>query len=287
MKGQQIFFPMKYKLITLFLFIVLLAIWLFDKPIFKSSDNNTFSVLECGQELEFSDVQQSSQLLSNLEHWFISNQLNSDFELQQIAKGTCVLSKEQPAAGYYIKKSQGAAIFLQAPHAHDDLLSGDLVKAAIASKAAPIFAYISSVSRELLDPSNEAMVINDLSLSLIQQQQIQAIVQLHGFSQQKRLSTLGQLANVIVSAGTFEGNYHSRQVYECLNKRFEHTYYYGDDIFELGATKNWLNKQLLNNDYDNHFVHVEISYSLRKKLLSSPLLFNNFMSCIIFGATNV
>ncbi|CAM4013506.1 hypothetical protein [Pseudoalteromonas byunsanensis] len=102
------------------------------------------------------------------------------------------------------------------------------------------------------------------------------VFQLHGFSQSKRSTSKGKLADFIVSLGT-ESTPALHRLTHCLTTLSPHSFYYPEQVLELGGTKNVLH-QLPLTPYS--FYHIEISAPMRQRLLEEPQLMERFIVCL-------
>jgi len=147
------------------------------------------------------------------------------------------------------------------------------------------YASISSVRRKLLDSSNEATLSNYLALEMIKDAEIEAVIQLHGFSNVRRKTRKAQDADFIISSGDKGSHLLASSIYQCLQENFDNAYLFGKNIYELGATENFLNLALQDLGYAENFVHIEISLPQRKKLLQ-PSALKQFAQCLFIGKLN-
>lgn len=104
------------------------------------------------------------------------------------------------------------------------------------------------------------------------------IYQIHGFDANKRRTKQAQALDVIISQGSRPPSAQVKKISHCLTKDLKlNSAIYPLDVSELGGTKNILNSITLPK---NEFFHIELSFSLRKKLIQQPNLMSGFKKCI-------
>lgn len=109
------------------------------------------------------------------------------------------------------------------------------------------------------------------------------VVQLHGFSQNNRMSQTAQQAEVIISHGSdqrFIDDSRLRDIQQCLQetlavdvKRFP------SQVSELGGTLNNVAKALGRWRKQTQFIHVELNRSLRERLAQQPQQAEQLLRC--------
>lgn len=102
------------------------------------------------------------------------------------------------------------------------------------------------------------------------------VIQLHGFNQTKRKSDLAKQADFIVSQGK-KGNVVKQQLTLCLSKISRNSYFYPEQVQELGGTKNVLHTLNLT---PFSFIHIEISKPMRERLIKESHTMSQFSECI-------
>ena len=270
------------KNIAMSLGLILLLVLLLWK--FFQREQQVLLTLECGKKLSLDSSQLfTPKQLTETSAEFIKRSNSKLFSYQNLSKHIeCFRHAELYSQGYFIRNEQGKNILIQAVHAHDDLYTGELVKLMSQLKESARFSTISSVSRSLLDPSTQASLSNSIALSLLKSDTIDTIVQIHGFSQEKRKSRKAKSANIIISSGSKDSHRKVSAIYKCLDNQFDKVFLFGKNIYELGATENYLNKSLQNSGFDENFVHIELSLEQRKKLLN-PTTLEQFNQCLSHG----
>ncbi|BBN80846.1 hypothetical protein PA25_08310 [Pseudoalteromonas sp. A25] len=102
------------------------------------------------------------------------------------------------------------------------------------------------------------------------------IFQLHGFSQSKRNTVIAQQADFIISQGA-TSTLKVQQLATCLRKLAPHSYDYPREVIELGGTQNVLHQLPIST---GTFFHIEISYPMRKKLITHSQTMDRFTECL-------
>jgi hypothetical protein len=107
------------------------------------------------------------------------------------------------------------------------------------------------------------------------------VVQLHGYDVMRRRPGPARESVAIVSAGVPEPTHHATSVARCLADRLspELVLLYPNDTRELGATTNQNAAALRETGHDG-FVHLELSRSLRLRLLQDPTLRTQVIPCL-------
>ena len=107
------------------------------------------------------------------------------------------------------------------------------------------------------------------------------VLQLHGFSQQKRKTSAGARADVIISSGSKIPSPIVLAAGHCLKQRMVDTevYIYPQDVSELGGTKNTVAQSLREVGHTG-FVHLELSKQLREDLIKQSKLRHLIIDCL-------
>ncbi len=111
------------------------------------------------------------------------------------------------------------------------------------------------------------------------------VLQLHGFSPKKRKSDEAKQADLILSHGANLPLPYLKTLTTaaaCIEKDMGlKALVYPKNVQELGGTKNLVGKQLRKKGYFQRFIHIEMSYELRKQLRYSNELSIQLLDCII------
>jgi len=95
------------------------------------------------------------------------------------------------------------------------------------------------------------------------------LIQLHGFSTNKRKTNIGKKSRFIVSPGSFDIDMNLKKLDFCLENKFlTLSSLFPIEIRELGGTKNEIGLALRKTGHNN-FIHIEINKSIRDKLVSN------------------
>ncbi|MBD1581481.1 hypothetical protein [Pseudoalteromonas sp. S16_S37] len=105
------------------------------------------------------------------------------------------------------------------------------------------------------------------------------IFQIHGSSKKKRNSPTGKNADFIVSQGAIS-TAAIQQLSQCLRQISSASYDYPRQINELGGTKNVMHQLALT---PGSFFHIEISRSMRLKLIENNQLMEQLTLCLRYA----
>ncbi len=247
------------------MFVVLLTVLLYGE--FFYSKNAQVTASKCGAQVATTKSSYPSvELLSLLLQWVETGQHDQTVQAFNKNGVNCLYLRKYPMTGYFLNQNSNNSIMLQATHALDDLNTGKLVLSIINSDPAFKFGYISSVKRHQEDSSRHPTLVNLFSLELLRRNHVDTVIQIHGFAQKNRITEVGKAADVIISSGSEDGSFKANQIHGCLKNKFEGVYMFGKNIYELGATQNFLYEQMRASGFSNDFIHVELSQSMRQKL---------------------
>lgn len=191
---------------------------------------------------------------------------------------------------YLIRRGAAAGLLLQIPHGYFDQYTDDIAAGLL---QAPIRALaFNTVPRHYkrhgmqidADFAHRAdNLFAPLAQAFVRVYPAGRLVQLHGFDPEKRNTTAGKSAAVIVSSGTTWPTPASTAVANCLQSLLaDPVRLYPRDVRELGATTN-LQGRLLRERGHNGFVHVELSRALRERLRNENSLRSGFGACLYEG----
>lgn len=178
------------------------------------------------------------------------------------------------------------ALLIQAPHRFYDthtgqialLLSTESNVQALAWNTVP--RYQNKDPRSLSDLAHQPNSIFALfAVQFALQNPAGRVIQLHGFSTDKRDTEAAKNSQIIVSSGTVPASDSARKVAQCLSQNIQKVSLYGEDVQELGGTRNSTGQQLRKLSFTG-FIHLEMSLSLRKKLLEDGALRQQFARCL-------
>lgn len=196
----------------------------------------------------------------------------------QLADTTCRVlyesAERREGRGFYLFCPQAAShSALQVPHAFKDLHSGRIALA-MANRARFRVVAWNTVPRYSDDEQGrhsadlahlQESYFTALTRALATDNTIEQVIQLHGFSRQKRKGN-GQQAHIIVSNGTRQPNQALFDLATRLHKVLDiDTRVFPYDIRELGALSN-RQGHLLREADNPGFIHIELSAEIRRQL---------------------
>lgn len=266
----------------LLVLLLLVLLW-----IYLQEAKSTGSEVLCGQQLELTQFENyTREQEDTLYAYWLNGNLHEHVERIAVSpKLDCAQHKHLTSQGYFLRKAEAQNYLLQAVHAHDDLYTGAIVLQMMQQSDSAKYAALSSSRRRLLDSSVQNTLSNRLALRLTEENEVKAVIQLHGFAQEKRKTRAAQAANIIISSGHTESNFLTNSIYHCLQENFDKVMLFGKNVYELGGTENFLNLALQDAAYSENFVHIELSLQQRKALFDS-LELEKFSACLSFGISN-
>lgn len=194
-------------------------------------------------------------------------------------------------AGLYAVRSepkQGVPLLLQAPHSFFDRYTRELAVQWMQEGGVTAVAW-NTTHRYQLDDGRSDVAHQDISffqafmLAFAEAYPSGGIIQLHGFSSEKRRDSDAASADVILSNGTLHASVIIKRIDDCLDDLLVGaSRVFPDEVGELGATSNRNARALRAIGFEG-FVHVEMSQALRKKLSDVWFLRNRFVRCIEGG----
>jgi hypothetical protein len=105
------------------------------------------------------------------------------------------------------------------------------------------------------------------------------LMQIHGFSQKNTKTREGRESDLIISAGTRNTTSRASRLQDCLKQNIPGKIrLYPDEVQELGGTKNIIGATLRAAGHKG-FLHIEINYSMRKKIKNNPEIRESFSGC--------
>lgn len=191
--------------------------------------------------------------------------------------------------GFYVILESGRPVLLQAPHRYKDVGTG-LIVARLMEEHNFRAAGWNTVPRWYEGTSGridadlahiEASHFNAFGIAFARVFPEARVVQIHGFSRDKRNTASGRSANIIVSSGTHRPGDAAGAIADCLASTLttETVLLYPTQVRELGATTN-TNAQALRKAGFENFVHIELSREIRDTLLVDPDLRARFAESI-------
>ncbi|MCA9211460.1 MAG: hypothetical protein KDB27_00210 [Planctomycetales bacterium] len=193
-------------------------------------------------------------------------------------------SMNRRGAGIFaVRPDAEARILLQSPHSFYDKFTRPIVVRAFERSTVRAAAW-NSVHRKVQDVAHdERCFFHEFTRAFLtesqRQQQNTFVIQVHGFSQDSRKTTVGSTAEIIVSNGTrFPPNW-LRMTAVNLQSVTSGVKLFPTEVSELGATTN-VQAQLVNG-HDAAFMHVELSEPARRKLRRRSDTVDEFLKCVL------
>ncbi|WP_166263609.1 hypothetical protein [Marinobacter caseinilyticus] len=200
-----------------------------------------------------------------------------------------LVDRESRGWGYYRFATLSAGgLVIQAPHQFYDRHTGTIARAIFEQVHGKILALNSSHRytdrREDTPPSDLAHIPNSPFNSLTRAVALGlgkvTIIQLHGYSAEKRKSAVARASDIIISSGASAPQPEMLRIADCLSQQTPwRVLRFPEDTGELGGTRN-LQGQLLHALGKPIFVHMELSHSVRKALINNPETMTRFTACI-------
>jgi len=168
------------------------------------------------------------------------------------------------------------------PHRFFDTYTYDIGKRLFASHCQLLVSnthhrYSKSLDKQSMDYSKRHYNLHNASILAYQSLNKSAkVIQIHGFNQKKRKTSISRQADFIVSQGR-KGNFVKQKLTTCFNKISKHSLFYPEMVRELGGTKNILHTLEL---VPHSFIHIEISKPMRKRLINEQHTMSQFSECI-------
>jgi hypothetical protein len=211
------------------------------------------------------------------------------FELSSEAGGAGVWSlRESPdrreGRGFYLFRSGPAApVAIQAPHGveQDDMLTGDIALALFERHAGKAGAW-STVPRESVDLAHSTQtVFHQFTRAFAGVFGREAlVVQIHGYRRDRRESPEGRASAAILSLGTREASPALERAASCLGRALDSPVGFFPNVPELGALTNEQGR-LLRAVGGPTFLHVELSYPLRERLVGQVEDLDRLGTCLL------
>lgn len=188
---------------------------------------------------------------------------------------------------YRFSKLRSNDIALMAPHRYHDKHTGVIAKRLLTNYEFSSIA-LNSIPRYSQTAENQSADLAHLSTSLhtAYSRAFAArfpsgkLIQLHGFSAQKRRTIAAQQADVILSNGTAWPSEYLLTLQRCLIQQDWKTLRYPQQVSELGGTQNSIG-QLLRSLGHSGFIHMELNANSRQKLLNEKNTRSAFAHCLL------
>lgn len=193
--------------------------------------------------------------------------------------------------GFYIFNEQHTSInLLQIPHRFNDSGTGRIASHWVRGNSMSAIAWNTTPRTTLDAAQNKADLAHRWDNYFVPLTQAYAevypagrIIQLHGFSSDKRRTPAGRQASIIVSAGhSWPGN-EARGLQTCLKAGLKgKVLLFPYEVKELGATRN-VQGRFMRSLGHNGFVHLEFSNALRKRLKNNHGALDAIGQCLLQG----
>jgi hypothetical protein len=197
-------------------------------------------------------------------------------------------SQDMDEGIYYVRQGMTAPILLQAPHAKNDRLTGEIALE-LMRESEFAAAALSSQSRFLRDDEGEQADLAHrsdgyfaaFSRAFINTYADGVIAQLHGFEPGNQESMAAATANLIVSNGTHVPSPDVLQLRDCLAGQIDGAVLvFPDEVGELGGTTNAI-AAIVHDAGRGRFIHLEMSPGLREKMVGAGDLRRRFAGCLL------
>ena len=239
-------------------------------------------------ESAFLDLLLSGDLLQ--ERW---SQIGMSGEAMLIGGRRCVFLCESPGdergRGVFLlfvdalaqgNGGQGMNVFLQAPHSFFDRKTGQIVSLLLeegkfmggAWNSSPRYAVDGDYKGPADTQAHSWNYFTAFARAFAQARELafprSRIVQIHGFAPSKRSSSKARRASAIISAGTLEPSRQLLPLGLWMKLKFPPwVLLFPREVSELGALQNTTGKALRAFGQGDAFVHIELSWKLRRSLL--------------------
>lgn len=222
-------------------------------------------------------------LSHSLESWFVTPQPLAPWQYKASANEHQLLALSAKMGGgelFYRPKNQACVISV--PHKFYDTHTLKIGRTLYKDNCQVMVTnshhrFSESEDNEPMDYSKRFHSLHNAAIMAFQKRHAKSkIFQIHGFSAKKRRTNTAKQADFIVSQGR-TGDFTKRQLSHCLKKLSPASFYYPEQVRELGGTKNVLHSIGLTSF---SFIHIEISKTMRERLISEPKLMSQFSVCL-------
>jgi hypothetical protein len=198
------------------------------------------------------------------------------------------LESARRGRGFYVfRGSRSRPCMLQMPHAFHDLHTGAIGRRLFAENDIAVAAWNTVARFAMVARGTERADLAHLKASYLQALTAAfarihpkgLVLQIHGFSKEKRITVEGALADIVVSNGTRTPDRWLKTRADCIGEQISIALaVYPRDITELGGTTNVQSALLRSLDHRG-FVHVEMSFEVRRRLSRSQEDRRRFWRC--------
>jgi hypothetical protein len=173
--------------------------------------------------------------------------------------------------GVYAFRTQPLrGVILQAPHSDTDRFTGNVALRLFADGNFKAAAW-NTVPRERIDVAHSVdHPFTAFTRATVKADPNVCVVQIHGFSPERRQSLAGKTADLIISNGSYSPDRTTRCFATMLQSEFPYgrVQLFPMSVGELGATTNVQGDVLHRSGSSARFLHLEFSQSLRLRLVN-------------------
>jgi hypothetical protein len=185
------------------------------------------------------------------------------------------------AGMFAIRPHSSDQIMVQAPHSYFDEYTRPITVRMFERSNIRAAAW-NTVHRQVLDVAHsERSYFHEFTKAFLASAEKPLVVQIHGFSQDRRRTVNGVDADIIVSNGTRFPPQWLRITSQELHAVTPNVRLFPTHINELGATTNA--QALLSNQVGANFLHVELSDPQRRTFRRQTAVIDEFLKCILAG----
>ncbi len=201
------------------------------------------------------------------------------------------LTTRREGRGFYaIRAGKSDKSLLQAPHSFKDEHTREIVLHMMHQSQFAAAAW-NTVPRSYIDKEKNQMV--DADMAHLEQTFFVAfgrafgsvyknsnIIQMHGFSKEKRKSGAGEQADMVLSSGTAYATPAVQKMSGCMKRQLTpNAKLYPDEVRELGGTTNSTGDALRQIGH-NGFIHIEMSAQIRLQALKDTAFTTHLLGCL-------
>lgn len=184
--------------------------------------------------------------------------------------------------GFYVwRRGSTVPIVLEAPHSFHDLYTREIALRLFRDSDVTAAAW-NTLRRSVVDLAHTPRHhLNAFTQAFVRAHPTGIVVQLHGFSQEKRDTAAGATADLIISDGTRFPDGWTRAATQLFQRDFVHgrVRLYPLEVTELGATTNAQGTTVRQNGADG-FLHLEMSRPLRQRMRHTSEARHDFLKIL-------
>lgn len=191
---------------------------------------------------------------------------------------------------FLIRCTETLPVMIVAPHACKDLHTREIGVYLATKRHVSAFAW-NSVPRTFENDHGETIdadlahlrnsYLNSLTRAFARVYPHGYLVFLHGYAQEQRETQLGRELDVILSSGSEKPERALFDIKESIEARLGvHAGIYPFDVRELGGTT-CVQRKILSNAGHKGFIHIEMSYPVRKRLATDAQAMETFADCLL------